>query len=91
MTNDTYTKSLFNATLGKKLCYEIFSIFMVLNFVKPHNFSSFEQFLLILGYVTNEIQNLLATWGVTNEDVLLLATLRYLLELKPQIPQFQVH
>ena len=79
---------MFNATLGKKLCYEIFSIFMVSNFVKSHNFSSFEQFLLILGYVTNEIQNLLATWGVTNEDVLLLATLRYLLELKPQIPQF---
>ena len=54
----------------------------------PDNFSSFEQFLLILGHVANEIQILLATWGVTNEDLLLLATLQYLLELKPQIPQF---
>ena len=56
--------------------------------MKPHNFSSFEQFLLILDHVTNEIQILLVTWGATNEDLLLLATLQYLLELKPQIPQF---
>ena len=55
MTNDTYTKYLFNATLGKKLSYEIFSIFTVSNFVKPHNFSSFEKLLLILEHVTNEI------------------------------------
>ena len=56
--------------------------------MKSHNFSSFEQFLLILGHVTNEIQILLATWGVTNEDLLLFATLQYLLELKPQTHNF---
>ena len=77
--------------LGIKLCYQILSIFRIQDLVIPDNFSSFEQFLLILGHVANEIQILLATWGVTNEDLLLLATLQYLLELKPQIPQFQVH
>ena len=39
------------------------------------NFRSFVQFLLILGHVTNWIQMQLVTWGVTIQDVLLLATI----------------
>ena len=38
------------------------------------NFSSFRQLLFFVAHVTNGIEIQLLTWGVTNRDVLLLAT-----------------
>ena len=43
-----------------------------------HNFSAFEQLLVILGQFLIKFKFSLVTWGVTNGDVLLLTTLWYM-------------
>ena len=53
---------------------EIVTIFTIEDFVKPHKVSAHSN-IFILGHITNQIQIQLGTWGVTNQDVLLLTAL----------------